>query len=367
MPLRLANTGNSEVVIHWHENHAPGVSLKGLALPRHLKPGENVQLQMVFAPATAQTLNGKITYHSSAANHALPVAVSGTAVAAATLTANPPSLSFGNVQVGKTATLSQTITNTTTSSVTLQQVTESGSGFAVSGIQTPLTLAPSHSVTFQVSFTPTKTGSSTGSFSVLTSPSKDRVSVVESGTGTAAGSLALSPASLSFGNVQVGSSKSQGATLSASGASVTITSDALSNSEYAISGISLPLTLAKGKSVTLNVTFTPQAAGTANAKLSFSTSGGSGASESLAGTGVGSSQHSVTLGWQDSASSISGYNVYRGTVSGGPYNRITSLDPSTSYVDSSVSSGTTYYYVVTSVNQQGAESKQSSQVSATIP
>jgi fibronectin type 3 domain-containing protein len=39
----------------------------------------------------------------------------------------------------------------------------------------------------------------------------------------------------------------------------------------------------------------------------------------------------------------------------------------TTFVDSSVSSGQTYYYVATELDSTGAESAYSSQVSATIP
>jgi len=45
---------------------------------------------------------------------------------------------------------------------------------------------------------------------------------------------------------------------------------------------------------------------------------------------------------------VSGYNVYCGTVSGGSYTKInTTLEAATNYVDNTVQSRTTYFYVVT--------------------
>jgi fibronectin type 3 domain-containing protein len=75
------------------------------------------------------------------------------------------------------------------------------------------------------------------------------------------------------------------------------------------------------------------------------------------------------LSWNASTStSITGYNVYRGTVSGGPYSKINSaLDTSMSYSDSTVQSGQTYYYVTTAVDSAGVESSYSSGVQAVIP
>jgi fibronectin type 3 domain-containing protein len=72
----------------------------------------------------------------------------------------------------------------------------------------------------------------------------------------------------------------------------------------------------------------------------------------------------VSLSWTAS-SGATGYNVKRATVSGGPY---TTVNPTpiaaTSYTDTPLTNGTTYYYVVTAVNASG-ESGNSTQVSAT--
>ena len=72
----------------------------------------------------------------------------------------------------------------------------------------------------------------------------------------------------------------------------------------------------------------------------------------------------VMLGWNGYAG-LTGYNVYRGTTSGGPYTLITSSPVSgTTYTDSTASNGTTYYYVVTAVNAVG-ESARSNEAYAT--
>src|SRR5207245_680196 len=70
----------------------------------------------------------------------------------------------------------------------------------------------------------------------------------------------------------------------------------------------------------------------------------------------------VALSWSASSGATS-YNVKRSTTSGGPYTTIAS-PTTTSYTDTGVTNGTTYYYVVSAVNPAG-ESANSSQVSAT--
>jgi fibronectin type 3 domain-containing protein len=88
----------------------------------------------------------------------------------------------------------------------------------------------------------------------------------------------------------------------------------------------------------------------------------------LSGTGVTSVQHSAALNWSASTSTVSGYNVYRSTVSGSSYGKVnSSLVSGLTYTDTSVVSGTTYYYVTTAVDSNGSESTYSNEVSAPIP
>jgi hypothetical protein len=71
----------------------------------------------------------------------------------------------------------------------------------------------------------------------------------------------------------------------------------------------------------------------------------------------------VELAWT-AASGATSYNVYRGTVSGGPYTLLGSVTaPTLTYKDASVVSGTAYFYVTTSV-ANGVESGYSTPVPA---
>jgi fibronectin type 3 domain-containing protein len=78
--------------------------------------------------------------------------------------------------------------------------------------------------------------------------------------------------------------------------------------------------------------------------------------------------YSVALSWTASTSSVTGYNVYRSTVSGTEYAKINpSLVAALAYTDSTVQNGTTYYYVTTAVDASGIESVYSNPASAVIP
>jgi hypothetical protein len=368
LPEKLTNTGGTSLTISAATASGTGFSLSGLTLPVTLTAGQSTSFTVLLSPTASGAASGSVSITSNGANPNLSIPLSGTGVAQGVLAANPTSLAFGSVQVGTSTSSSETLTNTGGSSVTITQASSSAAAFSISGLNLPLTLTANQSVTFAATFTPTSAGAASGSLAVASNASNSSLNIALSGTGTAAGQLAVSPTSLSFGNVVVGSNSSLNGSLNASGASVTITSASLNNSEFVLSGISLPATLTAGQSTPFTVTFTPQTSGATSASLSFSSNASnSPAVQTMTGTGTAATQHTVDLTWNASTSAV-GYNIYRSTVSGGPYTMInTSLDSTTAYTDSTVVSGQTYYYVATAVNASSEESGYSNQATAVIP
>jgi len=296
----------------------------------------------------------------------------GSAIASAggPIAASPTHLIFGTVPPGASNTLHETLTNRGKASVTISQVQVSNAAFRVKGLTLPLSLAGGHSVTFSVVFVPRVVGTNSGDLLVRSTASNPQLNVALSGAEALRGKLTLAPTTLNFGSVATGANKSLSGTLSATGNPVNLWSITTTNAEFKVSGISLPLTIPAGHSVPFTVTFAPQSSGTATGTLAFTSNASDYmADESLTGNGGVAAQHSVTLSWAASSSTaVVGYNVYRSTVSGGPYARITSgPDGSLSYTDIAVSAGKSYFYVVTAVEGNGTESTYSNQAMAVIP
>jgi len=359
----VTNSGGSSVTITQAAVTGSGFTVNGLTLPLTLAPGQSSpSFNVVFAPQSAGASSGSLSLTSNALNPTLNISLSGTGVAPGSLSANPSSLSFGNVQVSNNQTLSETVTNVGGSSVTISQDTVTGAAFGVTGLNPPMTLTSGQSITFSVIFTPSSAGSASGNLAVASNAPNPTLNIPLSGTGTPAGQFAVTPASLAFGNVVVATSANLPAQLSATGASVTVTSANLSSSEFTLSGLSFPVTIPAGNNVQFTVTFTPQATGAASGTVSFASNASNPAVLSLSGTGTPTPIHSVSLAWTASTSSdVIGYNIYRGTVSAGPYSKINaSLSASTTYTDNSVVDGQTYYYVSTAVSSNNQESAYSS-------
>jgi hypothetical protein len=368
MLCNFKNTGSGRLTISQATSTNSMFRLAGPRLPVTLTSGGITRCSIEFTPKTATSQSGKITLTSNGSNPSLAVSVSGLGAASGKLGASPTGINFGNVVVGGSHTGVQTLTNIGSTGLTITSVTPSNSEFGRYGITLPLTLAPSASVTFRVYFAPKTTGLVKASLNVLTNSSASNLAIPITGTAIAGGSLAVSPTSASMGSVAVGSTKTMPGSLTASTASVTVNSATTNNAEFAISGITLPMTVAAGKSVAFNLVFAPKSSGSTSGTISFASSAGT-KTESVSGTGTttSSSTHDVMLKWGASSSTVAGYNVYRGTVSGGPFTKQSSSVKTTSYTDSSVKAGQTYYYVVTSISSTGKESSYSNQVKATVP
>ena len=98
------------------------------------------------------------------------------------------------------------------------------------------------------------------------------------------------------------------------------------------------------------VSETPQAPAKPGAPTGLTASGGNG---------------SVALSWAAPlGSTVTSYNIYRGTASGGEGTTAIATSTSTSFTDSTVTNGTTYFYKVTAVNTAG-EGPASNEASAT--
>jgi hypothetical protein len=362
----LTNAGQASATISAVSASDSVYSVSGTNLPLTLTPGQSAALGVTFAPTAVGGIEGAVIFTNDTANASLTLPVVGSGFETDPVNASPANLSFGSVAVGKTSSLSVTLSNTRPWGKSITGFYVVGGAFSASGPKMPTMLGPGQSITLNISFSPKSSGMTAGSVFV----NGPALSIPLNGTGTTAtttGQLNVSPVGLNFGSVDVGSTGKQTLTLSAVGGGVTVGSAASNNAEFSMPGASFPLIVNAGTSVQVDVAFAPTTSGTASGMLTFaSNASNSQSNESLTGTGV-AQQHSVNLSWQASTSSVAGYNVYRGT-SVGNYSRInTNVDPSTAYTDNTVASGTTYYYAATAINASGEESSYSTPLKVSIP
>ena len=268
--VTLTNTGGSTVNISQASVSGAGFQLSGITTPITLDPSQSMTFTVAFAPLASGSTSGTVSITSDASNPATSLGLSGTGVAAGALGSSPSSLSFGSVTVGSNKSLTETMTNTGGSSVTISQVGISGTGFSLAGMTAPVTLTAGESASFTVAFKPASAGGVSGNVTINSNGSNPTLNIPLTGTGVTPGALGSNPASLSFGSVIVGSKQSLSETVTnTGGSSVTISQVGISGTGFSLSGITTPVTLTSGQSASFNITFTAASVGSVSGNVTI--------------------------------------------------------------------------------------------------
>jgi hypothetical protein len=371
--VHVENTGNETATISKLTISGTGVSLSGMTAPTTLAAGQTVNLTVAYKPVAAGTLTASLAIASNATNPNVVVGINATATSS-TLAATPSSVSFGNVVVGSNTTQTIRLQNIGTSEVKISAITPSVSSIAISGVTTPINLAPGTSATLTAAYKPTAAGSVTGKITV-TSNAVGSPTIVDLSATAAAAAVQLTPSasSLSFGSVTVGSSGTSQLTVKSTGnTNATISKVTVSGTGFVLGSSAASVILDPNQTESYTVNFDPKAAGAISGTLTItSNAANSPLNIALSGTGIATSasNHTVALTWErSSTSSVTGYFVYRGTKPSGPFAQLNSSpESSPSYSDSTVSGGQVYYYYVTAVDSSNIQSADSNEVSVTIP
>ena len=376
--VTLTSTGTAAVTLSAETITGAGFSLVNADTPVTLAAGQSITLEVRFAPATTGLLTGQLTLRSDSSGGATTlVLLSGTTTAAPKpqLTLGAMTLTFDAEPVGTATTQTLTLVSSGTAAVTIQSASITGAGFGITGGSFPATLSPGQSVVVHVTFVPTEVESSTGQLTINSNSSSGATAIVAlsgSGKAIAVPQLSVSTSALSFGNTAVGKAVTQAITLSSSGTlAVTVNSVAIAGSDFSVVGGSSPVTLAPGQSATVSVQYKPASAGSDTGQVTITSNSTTGNSEIVALSGAGLAlAHEIDLSWDAPTTSpepVAGYNVYR-ALGSGTFQLVNSTPlPSTAYVDTALASGSTYNYVVKSVDAAAVESSASNGITVSVP
>ena len=285
--VNIKNNNASSIVVSQVNVSGQSFSLlSNTNTPISIPAGGTFNLKIGFTPASTAAYSGQITLMDPSAKMIAQVPMQGQGLSqgAPQLTVSTSNLSFGSVTVNTATTQSLTLTSTGTSPVTVNSAAITGAGFTIVGGGLPVTLTPTQSLTLQVQFNPTATGTAGGQITISSNSSTGGTALVAlNGTGTiavnpqASPQLTVSAGSLSFGSVTVNTATTQTLTLTSTGtAPVTVNSAAITGTGFTIVGGSLPATLNPTQSLTLQVQFQPTTTGTASGQITISSNSSTG-------------------------------------------------------------------------------------------
>ena len=298
MSLTISNTGNAPLTGTIALGSGTSAEFTFSPSSFNVAAGGSQAVTVTYAPSAVGADTGSLVVSSNdASNPSVSVALSGTGVAAPApnIALSPPSLSFGTVNVGGSASLTTQVQNTGTAPLIVNAIalctspaTSPEFGWSPGA---PFTVAAGGSTTVTVTYTPTAAGADSGCLAFSSNDlAKPTVTLSVSGTGQlpAAPRIAVAPSSLPFGNVTVGGSSSLTFTISNGGNAPltgTVARAGGTSAEYTFSPASF--NVAAGGSQVVTVTYAPTGAGTDTGSLAVSSNDTANPSVAVALSGTG--------------------------------------------------------------------------------
>ena len=243
------------------------------------------RLLVAFAPTAGGTIAGALTVTDALRTQTVSLAGVGVAPPLAGL--SPAALSFTATAVGQmSAAQTLTVTNTGGGTLTISSVAPTGD-FRDTENCTRLGLALGASCTVQVVFSPIAAGLSSGTLTLVGNMPGGLAIVPLSGVGAAPAAIVLTPVSLSFGTVTLGSSANPVQNIAVSntgGVAATLQTPTVTG-DFSITADTCGSSLAASTGCTVAIGFTPTAAGTRSGVFSIAGSVGT-QMATLTGTGA---------------------------------------------------------------------------------
>ncbi len=239
---------------------------------------------VTFTPTASGSRSGSVTIVDDAAGSPHSITLSGTG-AGANVLLTPSTLNFPTVLVGtSSATQPVTLTNNGTATLSINSIQTTGD-FSQSN-NCPVVLAYGASCTINVQFNPSTTGTRAGTVTVSDNAQGSPQTVSLSGTGSNV-SAVLTPASLTFSSVAVGtSSLAQVVTLTNMNTTTLSISNVQVTGDYSQTN-NCSTGLAGNASCSISIQFTPTASGTRTGVLTVNDNGQGGSQAiNLSGTGT---------------------------------------------------------------------------------
>ncbi|MCX7913865.1 MAG: choice-of-anchor D domain-containing protein, partial [Thermodesulfovibrionales bacterium] len=202
----------------------------------------------------------------------LRVNLKGTALGAPSITVNPLTVNFGNIEVGKSSQQTVSVSNTGTEALNITEITNPTTPFSKVGHNCPATLAIGDSCQINVKFSPTTAGSFSSSFNIKSNdPVKPTVKVTLNGVGIAIPDILVEPLVVIFPDTNVGFSSETNINVKNLGTGNLIINSVIppTSSDFTISSNNCVGALVPNTTCQIKVKFSPTTAGQKQSSLTI--------------------------------------------------------------------------------------------------
>lgn len=279
--VTIRSTGNAAATVSSYNLTGTGAGSFALVNSGNclgtLQPGMQCSMDLRATPTQTGTLSAQLTTQASTASPVAPVSLQVNGIAGS-IAATPAALTFTATEVGASATLTTTLSNTGSAPVLIGTVNVPASlaGVTVSGCSGQ-TLAPAANCTLTVRFAPTSVATISGNLTVNHNgqPSSTSVAVAAQSVVAAAPAATLEPFVCTPTPTQTSTQVTCAATLRSTG-TATVTVGALSHTGtlFTAPTSNCPASLAPGGNCVVTTRATPTTAGSFSTTVSVVTGAG---------------------------------------------------------------------------------------------
>jgi hypothetical protein len=226
------------------------------------------QIHVTFSPSQTGSRTGQVTISANVDGGQIVAPLSGTGTSAGAVSVAPGSLNFGQVAVGSTSSALQvTLENSSGNAIPITTIAVTAPFvLATNGCGT--SLSPNSDCALSVTFLPKQAGSVSGMLTLTDSDGTQTVALI--GTGAAAPTDAISPASLSFPATAVGQLSAAQNVILANNGDLPLTSISASVSAGFQTSNNCGTSLAARSSCSVSVVFAPAHVGSERGTLTVS-------------------------------------------------------------------------------------------------
>ncbi len=264
--LTISNTGSGNLTISSVVSSNPTIFyLTNLDISQPVAPGGSIQPTVYFKPAALGTATAQITITSNDPDESpIILQLTGNGVnEAPQISLTSAAVNFGNVRVGSPLTKTLRIFSIGNVPLQITNLQVTNSVFSLTPVTLPINLVTGAFVDLSLTFAPTQSGAQQGLLTITSNDAGSATKTVDlTGTGVAP-EINPSPATRSFGTVNLGQFSDGQLTLQNLGnAALTITNIASTSPDFKIQSThTLPATIAAGGQLNITVRFQPAVEG----------------------------------------------------------------------------------------------------------
>ncbi len=277
LAVTVQNTGDGTINVTSVTGPSVPYSMTNGCISAALLSGQTCTITIQFTPTATGSFNDSLQVNTDAGNQTVNITGTGQTVSTTQILVSPTTVNFGTVNLGSSTTSNVQVQNIGTADLNVTFVGSfSPSVFSLDSNGCTLPVAPGNTCDISVRFTPATGSTYLGSFQINSNGGNQLVTLNGTGQANPTPQISVSPTTVNFGFVGVGSSTTRNVQVQNIGtADLNVTFvGSFTPSEFSLDSNGCTSPVAPGNTCDISVRFAPAAEITYNGSFQINSNGG---------------------------------------------------------------------------------------------